>query len=467
MHETAITTGDATAIGEMSRSCGELAVGCTDAAGLVERVGASIARQLQRVGDLEKVVVSLEGDQRQVADSTDEARLLAERARARLDAGAEAIQRSMDDFAALTDLVVRLGRQVDNFAGAMAQVRRVTEGIDQIARTTNMLALNAAIEAERAGNAGRTFAVVAAEVKKLARDTREATDEIAHTMASLSHEAEAFMSELGRGVERSRAAQAHFGRMSETMGEVGRIVEMVDEQSDGIARATSAIHDRVCLVRDGLQGFSADARRNSSQLDTAQRRMQALETLSNEMFDALVRGGFAPADMLYVEQAIAERDAIEQLVEAAVRRGALSIGDVFDTSYRPVAGTDPEQFDNRFADFADVHLRPILDRVTASSPRISGAVCSDMQGYLPTHQTARSQPQRPGDTEWNVVHARNRRIMIDDATQRAIASDQPFMMAVFRFEGEGDAYSLIKNVFVPLRFGGRRWGNFELAYIDE
>jgi len=466
MRETAIRVGDATAIDQMAKSCGELAVGCTDAAGLVERVGGSIARQLSQLGDLEKVAVSLEGDQRQVADSTDEARLLSERARAKLDSGAAAIQRSMDEFGALTDLVVRLGKQVTNFAAAMEQVRRVTESIDSIARTTNMLALNAAIEAERAGHAGRTFAVVAAEVKKLARNTREATDEIADTMGSLGKEAEAFMTELGRGVEKSRAAQSDFWKMGETVREVGQIVEMVDQQSDGIARATSIIHDRVCLVRDGLQGFAADARRNADQLDSSRRKMQQLETLSNQMFDSLVHGGFAPADAVYVEQAIVERDAIEQLVEAAIRRGSLTLDDVFDTDYRPIPGTDPQQFDNRFADFADTHLRPILDRVTASDRRTAGAVCSDVNCYVPTHQTARSQPQRPGQTEWNMLNSRNRRILTDDATQRAIASDQSFMMAVYRLEGEGDDYSLLKTVFVPLRFQGRRWGNFEIAYVD-
>ena len=93
------------------------------------------------------------------------------------------------------------------FAAAMNQVQTVSSTIETIARKTNMLALNATIEAARAGDAGRSFAVVAAEVKKLAHDTRAATSQIALTIGELTREAGAVTSEIKTGVERSRAAQ--------------------------------------------------------------------------------------------------------------------------------------------------------------------------------------------------------------------------------------------------------------------
>src|SRR4051812_41134021 len=189
MLEGAIKAADPGAIDAVAKSCGDLAVGCTGAATHVTQVADSLGRQMQILADLEQVTAALEADQRRAADSTDEARLLAEKARLKLDDGTRIIAQSVSDFTALTELVVRLGEQVTNFAAAMTQVQRVTAGIDSIARTTNMLALNAAIEAERAGAAGRTFAVVAAEVKKLAQDTRGATEEISATVASLAHEA--------------------------------------------------------------------------------------------------------------------------------------------------------------------------------------------------------------------------------------------------------------------------------------
>ena len=55
---------------------------------------------------------------------------------------------------------------------------------------------------------------------------------------------------------------------------------------------------------------------------------------------------------------------------------------------------------------------------------------------------------------------------MDDATARALKSDADFMVSTYRQDmGEG-GYRAVKSVFVPIHFGGKRWGNFEVAYTD-
>lgn len=462
----ATITADPGAIGDVARSCGALAVACTGAAGRIGKVSDSLGGQLATLEDLEAVTEALEADQRRVADATDEARTLASRARDALEAGRTTVGEVRAEFQDVTDLVVRLGEQVTGFAAAMTQVRRVTEGIDAIARTTNMLALNAAIEAERAGDAGRSFAVVAAEVKKLAQSTRLAVEEISTTMASLGREADAFVGEIGRGVDRGRAAQSRFSRVTDTIEQVGDIVGQVERQSDGIARSTALIHDSAVRVRDGLAGFTRDGRSNATLLVAAHADMDELELLANRMFDRLVHSGFSVDDARYVDQALNVAAEVTEIVESAVDDGTLDLADVFDTDYRPISGSDPARYDNRFADFADRRLRAILDRVTDSDPRIYGSVCSDVNGYLPTHLGRASRPPRIGDRDWNEAHCRNRRIVLDHSTRRAVASEADFMMAVYRHE-TASVSEVLKNVFVPLFVKGRRWGNFEIAYVDD
>ena len=110
-------------------------------------------------------------------------------------------------------------------------------------------------------------------------------------------------------------------------------------------------------------------------------------------------------------------------IERAIEAGEVTIDDVFDRDYQLIEGTNPVQYNVRFNDAADRHVRPILDRTKAGDNRIIGSAIGDMNGYLPTHLSERSHPQGP-DPVWNDEHCRNRRILIDDTTRMALASDK-------------------------------------------
>lgn len=453
------------AIRVVARDCGSLSIECSDVAGYVEDVSERIAEHTKMLDGLEEVMTRLLTDQGRVADSTDEARLLSEQAKAKLEAGKAAIEGTISGFKGLTDLVVQLGERMAGFATAMNQVQTVSSTIETIARKTNMLALNATIEAARAGDAGRSFAVVAAEVKKLAHDTRAATSQIALTIGELTREAGAVTSEIKTGVERSRAAQAGFGQISETVAEVTDIVSMVDRQTEGIAHSTSLIQTSVDRVKAGLSDFAGDARDNGGQLIKAQKRLSHLEMMSNQMLDTLANSGAEIDDTPMILLAQEAMRAIVTVVEQGIDRGDLALDAALDRNYVPIAGTNPPQYDNGFCDFADAHIKPILDRFKVREPRIIGSAITNVDGYLPTHLSERSQ--RPGpDPVWNDAHCRNKRIFMDEQTRLAIESERPAMLMTYRME-LGDRYIPVKNVFVPIFFKGRRWGNFELAYRDE
>ena len=469
MFQSRIKPADAhaTDAGLMDRAAeqsGALAIGCTDVAGQVQLVAASVAAQAQVLSELQAVMASLETDQRQVTDATDEARMLSDNARNRLKEGAAIIATSIADFSELTTMVGRLGAQLTNFSSAMDQVRRTTQIIDGIARTTNMLALNAAIEAERAGDAGRTFAVVAAEVKKLASNTRTAIDEIGITMDSLTDEGATFVAEIQNGMTRSQRAEAGFSRINETVAEVIDLVGQVDRQTDDIARSTSLIHDSICRVGDELDGFAEAATANRNKLGDAIAQIGALEVGANQMLDTIVHSGFAQRDRAFVNMAIAATGEIISLIEAAIADKTVSASDVFDTDYRSVEGSNPPQFTSKFNSFADNVVQPLLDRITDADSNIIVSVISDINGYLPTHVSAKSLPQRPNDPAWNALNCRNRCNFMDDETARAVASDADFMLTTYRQNLGENGYRTVKNVFVPLSFNGKRWGNFEIAY---
>ncbi|MEC9066390.1 MAG: methyl-accepting chemotaxis protein [Pseudomonadota bacterium] len=444
-------------------SCGEVTVGCTDVAGIVQAVIESSETLRAEHTALRGTVEELEADQRKVSQASDEARMLSERAIDRLGQGTDLIQSSLGQISDLLELVATLTQHVTGFAAAMDQVRRCSQDIEQIAETTNILALNATIEAMRAGDAGRTFAVVANEVKSLAGDTRRATEEIARTVDALGGEANSVIAQIESGAEASKEAKASVFRIEQTIQGVAELVEEVDRHNDEIARATGTISGHVGRVQQVLDSFDAAALENESKLQSAHSRMGELEMTASEMFDSIVKSGLSPQDSAMVEKAQENAREAERLVEQAIAAGEITPDQVFDRDYVEIEGSNPPRFRTALMDWAHAHWRPLLDRVAEADPAVLASACTDMNGYLPTHLTRHSQ-EPTGDLAHDTDSCRNGRIILDPIDRKAKRSSAPYMMAVYRQEGDGKTYRVVRNVYVPIHVGGRRWGDFELAY---
>ena len=448
----------------VASDCGELAVGCSEAAGRIKRSTDQMDRQIDELGRLEDFVVSLESDQRQIADSTDEAKLLSARACEQLDAGAERVNSAVTEFRSVIDLVARLGTHVTNFAAVMEQVQQVSQSIEQIAKTTNMLALNAAIEAERAGDAGRTFAVVAAEVKKLAQNTRGATDEIRRSIGSLAAEASGLVTEIQAGVEQSSRAEAQFETITDALHDATHLVALA-RRSERPHRASRAQWSTPMARRSAKPSTASSGRYATiaSTLEDTRTSILSMEHVSNRMFNAVISAGVSPQDSAVVELAAKVRDKFVAIAERAIADGELTMEQLFDTNYVRVPGSNPERFRTTLCDWADVNWRPLFDDVVANNPNVKMSSGADMNGFLPTHISECSRAPT-GDVAHDTAYCRNGRILFDDTDKAAKRSSAPFFMAVYRQEGDGTNYVTVRNCYTPVVINGRRWGDVEVAY---
>lgn len=447
----------------LAADTGELAIGCADVGGQIETVAKELTGQVEALARLELVTADLESDQAQVARATEEAKILSAKAAENIASSAQQIGATVAEFAQLTNLVERLGTHVTNFAAAMEQVRSVSGSIETITKTTNMLALNAAIEAERAGDAGRTFAVVASEVKKLAANTRAATEEIRRTVASLSIEAEGLMREINAGVEESHRAEAGFERVSDALGRAIDLVGLVDGQSDQIARSAALIHGNSQQVRAALADFGDRVRGGAERLVEAHSQIDELEVLSNRVFHGLVAADASPEDSRFVAFAMTKRDEVQALTQRALAEGQVTIDQLFDTDYRLIPDSRPERFTTSLWDWAHTHWQPVLDEIGEFDSRVISTACTDMRGYLPTH-LSKFSCEPTGDVAHDTRFCRNGRRFFDAGDAKAKASEAPFYMSVYRREEDGQTYDVVRNVYAPLRFGGRRWGDLEISY---
>ena len=451
-------------IHETAQICGEVTVGCAEAAGVLEQALQSADWLKARHGEMTELTQALDADIAEVAQATRDARILAEAAVTKLMTGHETVQLSLASFSELISLIMSRGSHITGFATAMEQVKRVSQSIDSIARTTNMLALNAAIEAEKAGAAGQTFAVVAAEVKKLARDTRRAAVKITETVNSLSDEAAKFVEQIEDGVSTSGAAQEQFSSLQELIYGVSDAVAKVGDHNREIADSTAQIHRGLVdsqNVRDAVEGANGEM---FTAVVRAHSQIGGLEMQANKMFDHIVHSGLSKRDSEFVELARQKAEEVKALTEAAIADGTLTLEALFDTDLRPIEGSNPPRFTSKLTSWAEQNWQPFIEAVKDSNPdEITSVVCSSLKGFLPVQLKELSRAPT-GDIAHDTKYCRNGRVIQDPVDIPAKTSEQDYMMAVFRHEGDGHSYKVMRNVYVPLRINGRRWGDFEIAY---
>lgn len=453
-----------TEIDSIASSCGEVVVGCSDVAGIVKQVIDSSAALRDEHRTLANTVAALEADQQRVLEASDEARLLSAEAIKQLTSGTRQIESSLDRIAELLAMVGALSDHVTGFAAAMSQVQRSAKDIDDIAETTNILALNATIEAMRAGDAGRTFAVVAGEVKLLAGNTRKATEEIAATINALETEAGQVIARIREGANASDHARSSIDAIKQTITGVVDLVHDVDRQNEQITRSTGTISGHVSRVHDVLDGFQRASQEDEAKLTVVHGKVGLLEDRSCQMFDHIVHAGLSPRDSQLV--IIAQEAATEAvaLAEASLADGSLTIDMLYDEDYRPVPGSNPQLYRTRISDWADQHWQPLLDRIAQRDPSIIATVCDDRNGFIPTHMSDRSR-KPTGDYTHDLQFCRNGRIIITPFDKWVKQSTNSYSMAAYRFEGDGEQYRVVRLVSVPMVIGGRRWGEYEISYI--
>ncbi len=149
------------------------------------------------------------------------------------------------------DLVASSSEKVDALGLAAESIGEVTEVISTVSEKTDLLALNATIEAARAGEAGKGFAVVANEIKTLANQTADSTQEIRQKINDIQNSTDSTVAEIKQ--------------ITDVIAEVNDIVSSISSAVDEQARSTGEIAENVGQAALGID----EVARNVAQSSTA------------------------------------------------------------------------------------------------------------------------------------------------------------------------------------------------------
>ncbi|MEP3420904.1 MAG: chemotaxis protein, partial [Erythrobacter sp.] len=281
---------------------------------------------------------------------------------------------------------------------------------------------------------------------------------------ALGDEASTVIGRIEDGSEASGAAKESVARIESTISSVGELVEEVDKQNDVIARSTGTISGHVDAVQRVLKIFDGAARTNETQLEGANERMAELELTANEMFDSLVHSGLSPHDSMMVDRAQVTARKISAITSEALSVNELTETMLFDHGYQPIPNSNPKRFRTTLTDWADKKWRPILTEMAEVDPSIFAVVCNDLNGFLPTH-TEKYSRIPTGELAHDTEFCRNGRIVKELSSRGVYQAGANYKMTVYRQEGDGRHHVVHRNVYVPLVFAGRNWGNLILGYV--
>lgn len=173
----------------------------------------------------------------EVADSAAMAVASAEQINIQALNGRQLVENSVEGTRKLADEINNSVKVIDKLADDSRSIRRVLEVINGVAEQTNLLALNAAIEAARAGEQGRGFAVVADEVRTLARRTRESTEEIEQIIDGLQEGVNGAVGAMGSSHEMTGVTVQTSVQVQEALNSILSSLDQIVQQSQQIAAA--------------------------------------------------------------------------------------------------------------------------------------------------------------------------------------------------------------------------------------
>lgn len=160
-------------------------------------------------------------------------------------------------------------QKIDELGRAAQEISKVTETITEISEQTNLLALNATIEAARAGEAGKGFAVVANEIKELARQTAEATQDIKDRI---------------EGIQRSTSMSVRqVEGISKVINDVNEIVSTIATAVEEQSVTTKEIAGNVAQASNGMQEVSGNIAQSSAVSSEIARDIADVNQSSNDI----------------------------------------------------------------------------------------------------------------------------------------------------------------------------------------
>ncbi|QCC85364.1 PAS domain-containing protein [Desulfovibrio desulfuricans] len=257
----------------------------------VEQASRGADLQTQRVSETATAMEQMNASVLEVARNAGGASDTTTNAKSKAEHGAEVVNKVVQGINQLHTQALALKNGMASLGDQAQSIGQIMTVISDIADQTNLLALNAAIEAARAGEAGRGFAVVADEVRKLAEKTMQATREV------------------GSAIEGIQSGT------TQNIAQVNDTVNTIEHTTELAGTSGAALSEIVVLVdqaADQAHSIATAAEEQSSTSDEINKAVEQINTISAETSSAMAQSATAVSELATQAQAL--KKLIAQMV---------------------------------------------------------------------------------------------------------------------------------------------------------
>ncbi|KHK00668.1 HAMP domain-containing methyl-accepting chemotaxis protein [Desulfovibrio sp. TomC] len=255
--------------------------------------------QADRVGETATAMEEMNVTVLEVARNAGQAADTSAAARAKAEEGEKAVGRVAEFLVRVRDNAHQSRLDMETLGKQAESIGQVLGVISDIADQTNLLALNAAIEAARAGEAGRGFAVVADEVRKLAEKTMTATKEVGAAIGDIQSGTRKNIDNVAQTVA---AVEEASGLAANAGGTLGEIVQLVDASADQVRSIATASEQQSATseeINRSVEDINRISLESAEAMDQAGRAVEELVEQARELSQLIAEmqaeGGGRPA----------------------------------------------------------------------------------------------------------------------------------------------------------------------------
>ncbi|MBM7868211.1 methyl-accepting chemotaxis protein [Heliomicrobium gestii] len=286
---------------ELTASAEQSSMATNQVAATITGVAQGAEQQKTAVETTVAVIEEMSTRIQQVSDNAHTVLTVADKTANAAAQGDQAVNAAVSQMKSIESTVASSAQVVSQLGERSKEIGLIVDAISGIAAQTNLLALNAAIEAARAGEQGRGFAVVAEEVRKLAEQSQEATQQIANLIGLIQRDTDKAVIAMRDGTREvtlgadvvntaGQAFQEIVALIAQESAQIKEITASIEQLAQGSQHIVTSVRDIDRIVKDTAeqtQTVSAATQEQSASMEEIAASSHALARLAEDLQGAL------------------------------------------------------------------------------------------------------------------------------------------------------------------------------------